>query len=64
MKLIIEGMHCQKCVERVRKAIDKVDGARAENVAVGSATIAVDSTRGVQVLAAIRDAGYAARETA
>ena len=63
MKLTIEGMHCQKCVERVRKAIGQVDGAHAEKVDVGSATVAVDSSRGPQVLAAIHDAGYEARES-
>ena len=64
MKLAIEGMHCQKCVERVRKAIDKVDGARVENVEVGSATVSIDPARGGPVLAAIRAAGYEARESA
>jgi copper chaperone len=64
MRLTIEGMHCQKCVERVRRAIDTVEGARAEKVDLGSATIAVDPTRGRLVVASIRDAGYEARETA
>jgi copper chaperone len=64
MKLAIEGMHCQKCVERIRKAIDRVEGAHAEQVEVGSATVAVDSSRRAQVLAAVRDAGYDARESA
>ena len=64
MKLTIEGMHCQKCVERVRKAIGQVDGAHAEKVDVGSATVAVDSSRAGEVLAAVRAAGYEARESA
>jgi copper chaperone len=63
MKLTIEGMHCQKCVERVRKAIGQVDGAHVEKVDVGSATVAVDSSRGDQVLAAVRAAGYEASES-
>ncbi len=64
MKLLIEGMHCQKCVERVRKAIDHVDGAHAEQVAIGSATVAADSSRAAEVFAAVRAAGYEARESA
>jgi copper chaperone CopZ len=62
MTLAIEGMHCQKCVERVRKAIDSVDGARAEKVEVGSATVTVEPARAAQVVAAVRDAGYDAHE--
>jgi copper chaperone len=62
MTLAIEGMHCQKCVERVRKAIDSVSGARAEHVEVGSATVAVEPAREAQVFAAVRDAGYEAHE--
>ena len=64
MKLAIDGMHCQKCVDRVRKAIGQVDGALVESVDVGSATVAVDSSRGAEVLAAVRTAGYEARELA
>ena len=62
MKLAIEGMHCQKCVERVRKAIERVEGARAEHVEVGSASVVVDASTAAQVIAAIHDAGYEARQ--
>ena len=64
MKLAIEGMHCQKCVARVRKAIDAVDGARAEQVEVGSATVSVDPSRASQVLNALSAAGYPAKDAA
>jgi copper chaperone len=64
MKLAIEGMHCQKCVEHVRKAISRVDGARAERVEIGSATVSADASKAAQVIDAIRDAGYQAREAA
>jgi|HubBroStandDraft_6_1064221.scaffolds.fasta_scaffold1405676_1 copper chaperone len=63
MTLAIDGMHCQKCVERVRNAIDRVDGARAQKVEVGSATVEIDASREAQVLAAVREAGYEARES-
>lgn len=63
MKLAIDGMHCQKCVERVRKAIERVEGARVENVEVGSATVTADASKTLQLIAAVRDAGYEARES-
>jgi copper chaperone CopZ len=64
MTLAINGMHCQKCVERIRKAIDRVDGAQVQKVEVGSATVEVDASREAQVVAAVRAAGYEAQESA
>ena len=64
MTLAIDGMHCGKCVERVRKAIERVDGAQVENIEIGSATVALDKSRAAQALAAIREAGYQASESA
>jgi copper chaperone/Cu+-exporting ATPase len=58
MKVAIDGMHCQACVQRVRKALDRVEGARVENVEVGSAEVAIDPAREAAVLEAIRKAGY------
>lgn len=51
-------MHCQACVARVRKALEGVEGARAEKVEVGSAVVAVDAGREQAVLDAVRKAGY------
>jgi copper chaperone len=62
MKLAIEGMHCQACVARVRKALEKVDGARVDRVDVGAAEISVDSLQDLLVLDAIRKAGYEPRK--
>jgi copper chaperone CopZ len=56
-------MHCQACVTRVRKAVEKVDGARADRVEIGAAEISVDSLREPLVLDAIRKAGYEPRKT-
>jgi copper chaperone len=56
MKVEIDGMHCQACVARVRKALEKVAGAKVERVDVGSAQVSIDS-----LLDAIRNAGYEAR---
>lgn len=61
MKVAIEGMHCQACVQRVRKALEKVDGAQVESVEVGSAAVAIAPAREAAVLEAVRKAGYEPR---
>jgi copper chaperone len=63
VKLSIEGMHCDGCVRRVTKAIATVEGARAESVQVGSATVAVDPahTSAEQIASAINQIGFMAR---
>lgn len=58
MKLTIEGMHCQACVRRVQKALEKVEGAQVESVEVGSAVVGVQPQQEQQVLEAVRKAGY------
>jgi copper chaperone len=64
MKLAIQGMHCQACVQRVRKAIEKVEGARIRQVDVGSAEVAIDPASEDAVIEAIRKAGYEPRSSA
>ena len=54
-------MHCQACVNRVRKAIEKVEGTQVQQVDVGSAVISVESAREAAVLEAVRKAGYEPR---
>jgi copper chaperone CopZ len=58
MQVRIEGMHCQACVQRVSKAIQRVEGARVEQIEVGSAVVATDPSREGAVLDAIRKSGY------
>jgi copper chaperone len=58
MRIAIDGMHCQACVQRVRKAIEKVDGVAIQQVEVGSAVVTADSARETAVLEAVRKAGY------
>jgi copper chaperone CopZ len=58
MKIAIEGMHCDACVRRVRKALEKVAGVRIDDVTVGSAVVAAEESQQVAVLDAIRNAGY------
>jgi copper chaperone len=58
MKLAIDGMHCQACVQRVRKAIEKVEGAQIQQIEVGSAVVVTDPAREGAVIEAVRKAGY------
>lgn len=62
MDITIEGMHCSACVRRVRAAIEKVPGAKAEDVQIGTAR--VSGADEAAVLAAIEQAGFAARKSA
>jgi copper chaperone len=58
--LKIDGMSCQHCVMRVKKAIDAVAGVTKSDVAVGSATIQFDESKAKKedITAAIEKAGY------
>ena len=58
MKIAIDGMHCQACVMRVRKALEKVHGAQVREVSIGSAELDVDHSHEGAVLEAIQKAGY------
>jgi copper chaperone len=58
MKISIEGMHCQACVNRVRKALEKVEGVHVEDVQIGSANLVADKSKEAEALAAIEKAGY------
>ena len=58
MRIAIDGMHCQACVQRVRKALEKVDGAEVRQVEVGSADVSVNPASEALVLEAVRKAGY------
>jgi copper chaperone len=61
MKIAIDGMHCQACVQRVRKALEKVEGAQVRGVEVGSADVAIDPAHEAAALEAVRKAGYEPR---
>jgi copper chaperone len=64
--LTIDGMTCGHCVSAVRQALDGVDGATVESVAVGSATVAYDPARTSpeRLAAAVTEEGYAASTAA
>jgi copper chaperone len=61
MKIAIEGMHCQGCVERLRKSLERVETARVEHIEVGSAEVAVEPGRESALLDAVRKAGFEPR---
>jgi copper chaperone len=58
MRIEIAGMHCQACVARVRKALEKLEGARVREVEIGSAEVDLDPARQNEALQAIEKAGY------
>ncbi|HEC97780.1 MAG TPA: copper chaperone [Nitrospirae bacterium] len=61
--LEIEGMSCQHCVMRVKKAIDGIDGVSSSEVSTGSAKIIYDDSRTDRdaIEKAVQDAGYKAK---
>lgn len=56
----IEGMSCQHCVMRVKKAIDALAGISSASVEVGSATVIYDESKikKEDIESAIEKAGY------
>lgn len=58
--LNIDGMSCQHCVMRVKKAVDGLEGVSESSVDVGSARIVFDDSRIQQadIESAILKAGY------
>lgn len=57
----ISGMSCGHCVAAVRSALDAVPGVTIQNVAIGSATVALDPAVSPDTaLNAVREAGYQA----
>jgi Cu+-exporting ATPase len=63
MKVAIEGMHCQGCVQRVRRALENVAGIDVSEVNVGSAVVAASESQEPAVLEAIRKAGFEPRKS-
>ncbi len=58
MKISIEGMHCQACVNRVRRALDKVEGVHVQDVQIGSADVVTDKAGEAGAIKAIENAGF------
>lgn len=62
LRLDIDGMSCDHCVRAVRSALEGVDGAEVEQVAIGSATVRYDPARTSPdaITSAVGDEGYEA----
>jgi copper chaperone CopZ len=58
--LKIEGMSCQHCVMRVRKAVDDLPGVLHSEVNVGTARVEYDQSKieAVELERAVEKAGY------
>lgn len=59
-ELILEGMHCDGCVRRVKKVLEQ-SGVVATSVTVGHATLEVAPESAPAVLEKLTAAGYPAR---
>lgn len=58
MKIQIEGMNCDVCVARVRRALGKIPDARVKEVEIGYAEVDLPSNRQGEALRAIEKSGY------
>ena len=58
----IDGMHCNSCVNRVTKALEKVDGVTVNTVVIGLARVSYDpeKTAPHHLLAAVNNIGFTA----
>ncbi|MBF0608323.1 MAG: heavy-metal-associated domain-containing protein [Magnetococcales bacterium] len=56
----IDGMSCNHCVARLRKAIESLPGVLSSDVGIGRATVDADDTRLSRdmLVQAIEGAGY------
>ena len=63
LALVIEGMHCGGCVNRVTNALGKVAGVQVEKVEIGSAQVAYDAAvaRPEDITEAVNRIGFSAR---
>lgn len=60
VSLKVDGMSCQHCVMRVKKAVDGLDGIINSDVQIGLVTVKFDETRVDldNIKKAITEAGY------
>ena len=61
--LDVRGMHCEKCVARVKEALEAVDGVTGADVRLEdeAATVEGHGFDAEALIAAIEDAGFEAR---
>jgi copper chaperone len=60
--LKIDGMSCQHCVMRVKKALDGMEGVSSSEVSIGSAKTVFDESKTNRdaIVNAVQNAGYKA----
>lgn len=58
IELSIQGMHCDGCVRRVKKILEKA-GAPVADVSVGSAKLEGSAEDAQKAVSALVEAGYA-----
>jgi copper chaperone len=60
ISLIIEGMSCQHCVMRVKKALEGISGVLSADVSIGNAKVKFDGskTNRDKIAKAVVDTGY------
>jgi copper ion binding protein len=59
--LNVEGMSCQHCVNRVKKAVSAVPGVKSAEVSLESKTVTAEldaPAAAAQIKAAVEEAGY------
>ena len=63
VELEVEGMSCEHCVARVKKALEGVEGVRAARVTLepGRAVVEGEALDPETLSAVVEDTGYAAR---
>jgi Cu+-exporting ATPase len=57
-ELVVDGMHCQGCVRRVKAALAEVPGVVVDEVTVGRVRGALDGAARAEVIAAIEGVGF------
>jgi copper chaperone CopZ len=64
--LEVTGMTCAHCVSAVRGALNSISGVKVDALSIGSASVTYDETSATvgDLVDAIQDAGYEAREAA
>jgi copper chaperone len=58
IELKVEGMHCDACVRRLKKALEQVPGLRVIDVGVGHAKLDPGTASADDVNRAVTKAGY------
>jgi copper chaperone CopZ len=58
LQLSVGGMHCQACVRRLQKSLEKVPAARVIEVTVGGAKVELQGASRHDIEAAVQQAGF------